>query len=159
MKEGLIRFATYEHKPMMTDIDRVYLRKGLDRWYHRAFVWLGTKLGIYEKGFERSVSYETVEIDMRGSISKMLEHRHNLEMVSGKRAKYLILGRDQMNKVAMQDMVIQHLGVHQVPLMVPVINHRSLPSEPTHRRMMYDLEVIVVPYIDGCFVLPDLDRQ
>lgn len=153
MREGLIRFATYEFLPVQYQIERQEIREDLVKWHQRLAVWLAKKAGAVKHGYEQKVSYETRTFDMRGAMERMLEHRHNFEMVSSGRAKYLIVGRDQMDKLYMQDALIRHLGVHRTPPIVKAYSDRGAIS---HREMFYDLEVVYVPYIDGCFVLPDL---
>lgn len=152
MSMDTIRFATYQATPVYLEVPRRSVKKDLPNWLARAVVWIGEKCGVLERDYERTVSYQVAELDMRGAIDEMAKHAANMEMIQSNRAKYLIVGRDQMKRLDMQDWAIRNLGTRQIPFGVAY-------GDGTERRYLYGLEIILVPYIDGCFVLPDLEKN
>ena len=116
-------------------------------------MWLGDKLGVFKKDYEQSVSYEEHRLDFNLIVQDVAKHQANLELITSQRAKYLIVGRNQMDKFRIHDYVARNLGTHQMP---PFAMQYSERGEIKTRTFHHNLEVIFVPYIDGAFILPDI---
>lgn len=142
--ENVIRFNTYEYKPAYFETPVKTVRSELTR-VQRWFVWLADRLGVFKADYERTVKYETTTLDLREIVSGVMEHQHNLMALNSGRAKYLIVGRDQYRGMMMSQEA-RNLGLFPMPI------GGTPPS-------FAGLEVVVVPYIDGAFILPDLDQR
>lgn len=154
MRTDTIRFATYAANPVYLTTEKTVLRSGLNKRVQRFAVWLGNKLGIFERDYEKTVSYDVAQLDMRRVIDEVAKHKANIEQITSRRAKYLIVGRDQMDKLRLEDMTLRHLGKYPAYMGEQYADRNGTVH---NRRFYYDLEVLFVPYIDGCFVLPDLE--
>lgn len=153
---SIVRFATYENTPIRYSTPVRTIREKLNRM-QRLLVWLCEKFGVVKAIYEESVKYESHTMDFDIVKDSVMKHRCNLEMISGGRAKYVIVGRDQIDKMRFHDMVVRHLGTMQFRLNQQIRDPHDHPAAPPRVREYYhDLEVIFVPYIDGCFVMPDV---
>lgn len=151
--DNTIRFRTFENVPAYVDVTVRTLRPDLPKWSQRLFVWLGDKLGVFKKDFERSVSYEEHQLDFNLIVQDVAKHECNLEMIASQRGKYLIVGRNQMDKFRLHDFAARNLGTHLTP---PFGMQYMERGERKTRIFHHELEVIFVPYIDGAFILPDI---
>lgn len=159
--QDIIRFHTYEPMKITTEIESLKFEPNLTKWYQRLFLWIGRKLGIIYYGFDKVVKYKTQQIDLSDIKKAIAENKTNLLLMSQKRAKYVIVGRKQFEELHTQSAneiyQIQHLGTHRFEWYQPnpysERYYGGMAQPPL--KMSMDLQVIYVPYIDGCFVMPD----
>lgn len=99
----------------------------------------------------REDTYSRTEIDSRKVIDLLVEHCKNIQSLLGDHPtpKYAVMGNRQFRECI-------DSARTGAPAKHPFQFHVSFPGRGGMR--VFGLEVIVVPWIDGCFILPDLDQ-
>lgn len=98
--------------------------------------------------YDTTVEYTTVEIDQTSIIDALMRNRIDLERLYNKRARYVVMGPDDFRRFCT----------------APEINNMMMvnftaPVGMNGKRTILGLEVVIVPWIDGFFVLPDLNEE
>lgn len=127
-----------------------YDPKGRWPWLQRACFWVLKKLGAFASFSEEHI--QRVDIDLDKLVEAVMRNRADVEMLYRKRAKYLVVGADKFYElsVSVQPHYMTFTVPHQFNARVGY-NNRPMPQ------MFAGLQVIVVPWIDGMFVLPELE--
>lgn len=94
---------------------------------------------------QTELNIETTRIDLADKLSAIQEHMYECENQTGLRPKYLIVGRDTY-----YEMTNETMKAH--PFLINVQHPHYQGS------MIFGLTVVMVPWIEGMFCLPDLDR-
>lgn len=95
--------------------------------------------------FDTAVTYKTVEVDTDKILSALMENQRDIELLYHKRAKYVVMGPSDFSRFSGE------LEAHQ--FMRFNFNARiGLGRAITPM----GLECVVVPWVEGFFVLPDL---
>lgn len=134
-------FATYR-------LDRETLiqppKRQAPRWLYRllkkAHAWLDD---FANEPVE--VSIKTTTIDFSQKFDGIHEHIREIQRTTGMRPKYLFIGRD----------VYFELSKEVLDRFPFAINYNYPPQRGNE---LFGLTVVVVPWIDGIFCLPDLDK-
>lgn len=92
---------------------------------------------------KRTVMMKSVTIDQKKVFDLLFEHRTNIEYMWNKKPKYLICGRDKSLELFQE--ANTYLNIH-------IETKLSWENETE----IMGCQLIVVPWIDGLFFLPDL---
>jgi hypothetical protein len=88
-----------------------------------------------------AVEYETVVIDFSSILDGLHAHIREISYSTGLTPKYLIIGRDKYYELSGQ-------VLKEMPYIIGPYPHDRLE--------IFGLKVVIVPWIDGLFCLPDL---
>lgn len=91
-----------------------------------------------------SVTYHAVEIKFDKYIDVIKNHAREIERTTGKRPKFLFMGRREYH-----EMTGEIMG--EYPFFIG--------PYPENQLQVLGLQVIIVPWIDGLFCLPDLGEM
>lgn len=98
--------------------------------------------------YNTTVTYQTIEIDTQDIFTALMKNRYDVEALYNKRARYVIMGPNDFMRFTKgaeaHDMMRIHFSAALGTKMKPNI---------------LGLEVVIVPWIDGFFVLPDLEQE
>jgi hypothetical protein len=122
-------------------------------WLQKVCFWLLKLLGAHAKFAQEHI--KRVDIDLNKLVDALMRNRADVEMLYHKRAKYLVVGADKFEDLVTSPEVQASYMMFEVPLHFNAragYNGRPMPQ------MFAGLQVVVVPWIDGMFVLPELDR-
>lgn len=146
--DNQIRLIKHEHQ-LATAIDpnRFELnQRGRWPWLQKLLFKLLRKLGA--NSLNTSVSYKTVEIDTKSILNALMENQRDVMTLYNKRARYIVMGpRDYArftNDPECRDLL--YFGF-------------SVPIGMGNRRTIMGMEVVIVPWIEGFFVMPDLQDE
>lgn len=120
--------------------------RGRFPWLQRWLFKLLAKLGA--NSLEKSVTYKTVEIDTTRILEALFENQRNVMELYNKRARYVVIGRKDFTRFCSDPEYRD-----------PLYFNFSAPIGINNQRTILGLEVVVVPWIDGFFVLPDLNEE
>lgn len=138
---NIIRFYTVPYRVNRREFPKSpkhqapkWLMRFIDRLYH----YLGDfqPIGV-------SIEYETTVIDFTSIIDGLHQHIHEVRRTTALDPKYLIIGREEYYKLSGQIM-------KDYPY--------SFGPYPHDQLDILGLQVVIVPWIDGLFCLPDLGR-
>jgi hypothetical protein len=98
--------------------------------------------------YDTAIEYTTVEIDPSNIIDALMRNRVDVERLYNKRARYVVMGPRDFQRFSS----------------APEINSMlmfsfSTPIGMNGKQTILGLEVVIVPWIDGFFVLPDLESE
>lgn len=92
--------------------------------------------------YDTAIEYTTVQIDPSSIIDALMRNRVDVERLYNKRARYVVMGPGEFHRFCTgpetNSVMRLNIGIHG-------------------KRTMLGLEVVIVPWIEGFFVLPDLD--
>lgn len=146
--DNKIRLITYERQTAtLIDPDRFEFNpRGRLLWLQRLIFqvlrWLRAN------SLQTSVSYETVEIDTSNILNALMENQRDVEMLYNRRARYVVMGPRDLARLCDQPEIRELMR----------FNFTSLIGINS-RRTVLGLEVVVVPWVEGFFVLPDLEQE
>lgn len=136
-----ITFATYRlDRETFTHPPKRLAPRWLYRLFKKAYAWLGD---FVNEPVEASI--KTTTIDFTKKFDAIRQHKYEIERTTGLRPKYLFIGREAYFELTNEQM-------NDYPFLLPM--NLSGPPETT----VLGLTVVVVPWIEGMFCLPDLDR-
>jgi hypothetical protein len=115
------------------------------RWLQRICIWVLDKLGC--QYYDIQSNFETVTIDFDDIVELVLDQRYAIEYITGKRCKYLVLGREQMVKLR-----VSVSG--QMLFQFPYDYRASIRSDSM---TFAGLNVVFVPWFDGILCLQELE--
>lgn len=120
--------------------------KGRLLWLQRLLFWTLNKLKAYS--YDTKVTYTTTEIDTSKILDALMQNQCNAEMLYHKRAKYVVMGPSEFSRFSgeMRD----HAPFMQFNFDARVGFGRSMTT--------LGLECVVVPWIEGFFVMPELNN-
>lgn len=108
-------------------------------WLQRLCCRILDKLGAWY--YQDRVQYQTVDMNLGDLVQALYTNVRDIRLLTGKQSKYLIVGRQQQMEILKW----------ADPFYVRVDASRF------NRIEFYGLTVVCVPWIDGLFVLPDLE--
>jgi hypothetical protein len=117
------------------------------KWLQRLCIRILNKLGCQR--YVMQSTFETVTVDFDNIVELVLKQSYAIECVTGRRCKYLVLGRKQMI---------------ELDLAVPE-GHMLFQFPHDYKARIYlgsmifaGLKVVIVPWFDGILCLPELER-
>lgn len=113
-------------------------------WLQKLLFKLLSKLGA--NSLDRSVAYKTTEIDTSSILTALMESQRDVTMLYNKRARYVIMGPRDFARFSNEPEIRDMLRFH----FTSQIGYNNT-------RAILGMEVVIVPWIDGFFVLPDLE--
>jgi hypothetical protein len=116
------------------------------RWLYRLFKKAHAWLGEFVNEPVTS-SIKTTTVDFSKKFDGILQHINEVQRTTGLRPKFLIVGRE-----AYYELSGEILGKYPFMFPYPPDRQEARPDS------LFGLQVVVVPWIDGMFCLPDLDR-
>jgi hypothetical protein len=119
-------------------------------WIQRLCFWLLEKIGAYH--FDDKVSIKQFTIDFDDIVEAVVKQEQLVYQISRERPRYLVLGHAQYRKL---------MGATESMMMFQArfpenFNARIYPKE--YQGMFQGMELLLIPWIDGMFVLPELKR-
>jgi hypothetical protein len=146
MKE--IKLIRYEQQTAVAiNPDRYQLnRSGRLPWLQRALFWILRKLKA--NALETSITYKTIEIDTTKIIDALMRNRVDVERLYNKRAKYVVMGPEafrEFNNAA----EVRYFMAFNFNTQIGMNRQITIMG----------MECIIVPRIEGFFVLPDLNEE
>lgn len=121
-------------------------------WLQKIAFWLLKKLRA--QVIENAVAYSRVEIPLDDLVKAIFENQRNVQMLTNKTGAYVIVGHDAFCKL---NQSADQWGMRPFSFFIPqdfqarvAINNAPAPQ------MFAGMKVIVVPWIDGVFILPDV---
>lgn len=120
-------------------------RSWLLRTIQSAAWWICVRLGTaFHRPFTRS-EYRTVRVEGASLLEKVRLNQHDLRMLWDQDGKYLIVGRKAAYDLLHECDDFMHFQV-------------DVKLGLNRKTRVLGLEVVVVPWIEGLFVLPDLTK-
>lgn len=120
--------------------------KGRLPWLQRWLFKLLGKLGA--NSLNESVTYTKVEIDTSRILDALLENQRDVMMLYNKSARYVVMGPKDFARFC-----------GDPEYRDPLYFNFSAPIGMNGKRSILGLEVVIVPWIEGFFVLPDLAEE
>lgn len=129
----------------VTTVQEFSAKRTAPKWLLRIFQWAYNWLGDFiTPSPAKSVSYHRVEIKFDKYYNDIRQHVHEIERDTGQRPRYLFMGHKEYYEMTGQVM-------NDYPLM--------LGPFPEEQLQLFGLRIIIVPWIEGLFCLPDLDKM
>lgn len=129
----------------LTTIDKVEAKRKAPKWALRIIQPIHKWLGDFiTHPLEKSVTYHTTEIKIDKYLDVIKRHARNIENTTMMRPKYLLIGREDYYNMTGEVM-------KGYPF--------SVGPYPETQLQIFGLQIIIVPWIDGMFCLPDLDEM
>jgi hypothetical protein len=116
----------------------------------RLCFWFLAKIGAYD--MQAVVSYKRVDLNLDDVVRATLEHEQNIYTLTHRKGKYLVVGNKQWMELAKQ-------AADQFVMFPFPPNYRANIHPREHQNMFAGMKIVVVPWIDGLFVLPDLEKD
>lgn len=116
-------------------------------WLQRRLFKILGKLKAYS--YDQRVTYSTTEIDTTKILDAIMRNQHDVAMLMRGRAKYVVMGIDEFAEVSNDPAVRDFMR----------FNFNANVSDGYYHQTMLGLECVVVPWIKGFFVLPDLEGR
>lgn len=120
--------------------------KGKWPWLQRQLFKILDRLRAYS--YDTQVTYSTVEVDTSKIVEALMQHQSDVHMLMERRAKYLVIGVDAFAELSNDPMIRNYMRFD----FQTKIGYNN-------RYQMLGLECIVVPWIQGFFILPDLEAR
>lgn len=117
-------------------------------WLQRICFWILKKIGANH--YDTKVDIKRVEINLNELTDAVLRQAAEVYERENKKPAYLIIGRKQEMELTRQ--ASNHLFMFHVPH-----TYRANVSSRHYENIFAGMKVVVVPWIDGIFVLPELD--
>jgi hypothetical protein len=121
--------------------------KGRWPWLQRWAFWLLDKLSA--RACDESITYSTVHVDGNDIIQAVMRNRADIERLYNKRAKYLVIGAEDLARL-LNEPSIRQMMRFRFPVQIGGFDGRC---------GILGLEVVVVPWLSGFFVMPDLEKE
>jgi hypothetical protein len=99
--------------------------------------------------FDRQVTYKHTVVDTDDILAALVKNQREVMMLYNKRAKYVVMGPRQLSKLAIQSPELMQMTRFRFNTQIG-LNRQILPM---------GLEVVIVPWIDGFFVMPELNDE
>lgn len=123
------------------------LKKLVGKWYWRPLAWCLRKLGAeWREWVPASYPMQVVEIHPASILEMIARAKHALQLLWEKQATILIVGYDEMEKLMNEPPT----EIMQFDMPFPIAN-----GQLTEVRR---LRVVLVPWLSGWALLPDLDK-
>lgn len=98
--------------------------------------------------YDTHIEYKTVEIDPPSIIDALMLNRVDVERLYNRRAKYVVMGPSDFHRFCTAPEIKDMLAFSF-----------TVPIGMNGERTILGLEVVIVPWIEGFFVLPDLNEE
>ena len=147
------RIIPYELKRSAVKFSRhVGHSADVGRWPRLQRILFAILRRLKAEQFDEYVTYDRVLIDTDKVVDIVRRNRANvMELLGSDKAKFVVMGSHQFDEAIHST---TSSGIHG-----PTQFAFDAKLDIADRWRMYGLQVIVVPWIDGCFVLPDLKTK
>lgn len=126
-------------------------------WLQRLLIRLWKKLGGRVR--QDFVQYKYITVSLDDLVKAAMSNQANVMRIYNRESKYLIVGRTQFALIAQNYSRFDSLDSY-LRFSIPFeYNARVGVDSCPQPKMFAGLEVVVVPWIDGLFVLPDLEGK
>jgi hypothetical protein len=158
----MVNIHRVDYQPVKKLSEEVYVPKLSGKW-----VWLQNLaykiLKKFGKPYEIEViKYSRYTLSVPSLIKAIEQSSNNLQMLMSRRAKYLIIGEDMYYKLTQEKRREENISGYPIFGVNMIQPSSQSPFETNYdyrkREMLFGLTVVVVPWVDGLFVLPDLDK-
>lgn len=129
-----------------------YNQKGKIKFLQKICFWVLKKLDCQIKDTE--IKYTRTEINLDSLFDAVVENRVMMRMIYNREAEYLIVGKDLYEKF-MKD--VSNSMNDLISFQVPYEYKLKVQSNGVRQESIFrGLKVVLVPYLDGIFCLPNL---
>lgn len=122
-----------------------YTPKGKFKRLQRLLFWILSKLDCdYQEQFGKVVY---TQLDINNVVERIMASSENLQRIYHQRPKYVVVGQDYYRDLMTNEMSPMYL---RHPVSADWLNSRS------HNMQWQGFEIILVPWIEGLVILPEL---
>lgn len=114
----------------------------LQRFLFKLLRWLKAD------SYDTSVTYTTVKIDPPNILDALMRNRVDVERLYNKRARYVVMGASDFQRFSTAPEINDMLRFNFMA-----------PFGMNGQRTILGLDVVIVPWIEGFFVMPDLEGE
>lgn len=135
------------------DLKYKYNDSGKLLFLQRACFWVLRKLGCQIQ--DTSIIHTRTQVDLDDLFQDVMDNTWMMNMIYNKEAKYIIVGKDYYVKYV-HPVLMHDQGYMQ--FQVPPTYEAKVKRNGVRMKGIYmGLNVIMVPWIDGMFCLPEID--
>lgn len=117
------------------------------KWLQRFCLWILERIGSHY--YQQIADYGRVEVNFDDIVGAVLKLEQSQYYLTGDRARYIIMGYDKYREL------MQSSPVNMIQFQFPE-DFRARVNPPEYRGVFAGMKIVVVPWIDGLFLLPEI---